>query len=151
MKLIRYVASFAIERAVRVLDTAQSVVRRYPASARIDLTFRGENGEVIQGHLDADRHTLKEMDAQMRHNKHSRKPGVVKVSPSMLELFETANDPHKLGISHSIVDEFVPVMIEVHCTGFRTATGTHEMLVNIEGRAGQYRASFNLNDFASVV
>lgn len=145
MKLLHTAVMNALTTALQVKDSALAMVKRYPTKAEFDLLFKGENGEEIEGHFEADRDTLNDLARQMRHNRHSSKPEVVKVSPSSLELHEIAHDPMKLGISHSVIDEHVPVSIEVMCTGFRNAKGTHEMQIRVSDLPGLYRAYFDLS------
>lgn len=145
MKLLQTAVMNALTTALQVKDSAWAMVKRYPAKAEFDLLFKGDNGDEIEGHFEADRATLIDLARQMRHNRHSNKPEVVRVSPSSLELHERAHDPMGLGISHSVVDEHVPVSIEVACTGFRHTQGTHEMQIRISNLPGLYRAYFDLN------
>ncbi|MDX1669430.1 MAG: hypothetical protein R3194_08440 [Limnobacter sp.] len=144
MSLLQSAVMGVLSKVLQTADGALSMVRRYPKHARFDLVFTGDNGDQIEGHFDADQATLKELDAQIRNNRYRKRPQVLKVSPSSLELHELASDPHGLGITHSVVDEFVPVVIEVHSTGFAHSEGTHEIQIQVSERPGLYRAYFDL-------
>lgn len=144
MSFLQSAVMGVISKALQTADNTLAMVRRYPRHVRFDLIFTGDNGDKIEGHFDADKSTLKELDVQLRHNRYAKKPTVVKVSPSSLELHEMAHDPHGLGISHSVVDEFIPVSIEVHTTGFAHSQGTHEIQIQVSEMPGLYRGYFDL-------